>query len=472
VTSADVTEPDAASGATSTATPAHALVWWDGSPLTAVHAGTSSTATTTGVSPDATTTLVPTVVPLLGDGQRRRGLRPGALVPLVLVVLLAVAYTGTAALWPLTAVTPTLSPTAVTARAAPAASLTWPAAGAAGVAVVGFGDPVASTTEQSSMASITKIVTALLVLDRSPVTADEQGPAFRFSYRDSLDYWTYLRRNESALNVPVGGTLTQYQLLEGMLIGSASNYAARLAGNWWHSNASFADAASTWLDARGIEGVTVVDPTGFDAGNTATPAALITLAQLAMDNPTIAGIVGRASVTLPGAGTVKNTNTLLTDPGTVGMKTGILDGFNVLAVKNLTIGDTTVQVDAVTLNQPDSKTRWATARDLFAQVEKQLQPTVVVPAGTVVGSAATVWGETVPVVAASDARVVLWNGSRASATATLQPGQSWTTSSPVGTVTAAGPVGSVTVDAVLSRDLAGPGLWWRITHPLELLGGE
>ncbi|MRH28112.1 D-alanyl-D-alanine carboxypeptidase [Microbacterium sp. SYP-A9085] len=471
MTSADVTEPDAASGATSTATPAQALVWWDGSPLTAVHARTSSTATA-GVSPDATTTLVPTTVPLLGDRRRRRGLRPGALIPLLLVVLLAVAYTGTMALWPLTAVPPTVSAATVTAHAAPTASLTWPAAGAAGVAVAGFGDPVASTTEQSSMASITKIVTALLVLDRSPVTADDQGPAFRFSYRDGIDYWTYLRRNESALNVPVGGTLTQYQLLEGMLIGSASNYAARLAGNWWHSNASFADAARTWLDERGIEGVTIVDPTGFDAGNTATPRALMTLAQLAMDNPTIAGIVGTASVTLPGAGTVKNTNTLLADPGTVGMKTGVLDGFNVLAVKNLTIGGVTVQVDAVTLNQPDSKTRWASARDLFAQVEKQLQPTAAVTADTVVGSANTVWGETVPVVAASDARLVLWNGSRASATVTLRPTQTWTKAAPVGTVTATGPAGSATVDAVLSRDVAGPGLWWRVTHPLELLGWD
>jgi D-alanyl-D-alanine carboxypeptidase (penicillin-binding protein 5/6) len=261
-------------------------------------------------------------------------------------------------------------------------------------------------------------------------------------------------------------------MLEGMLIGSASNYAARLAGNWWPSDASFASAANTWLDTHGVDDVTIVDPTGFDEGNTATPAGLVQLAQLAMANPTIAGIVAMPSVELPGAGTVKNTNTLLADAGTVGMKTGILDGFNVLAVKNLTVAGTTVQVDAVTLNQPDSKTRWATARDLFAQVERQLQPTAAVAAGATVGTATTEWGESVPVVAASDARLILWNGAVPSAAAKLSLGEDWTRGGKAGTVTATGPANTATVDAVLSRDVAGPGLWWRITHPLQLLGWD
>ncbi len=87
---------------------------------------------------------------------------------------------------------------------------------------------------------------------------------------------------ESALDVPVGGSLSEYQLLEGMLIGSADNYADRLAGESWPSDAVYANAANAWLTAHGVPGITVVEPTGFDRGNIATPAALIPLAQKAL----------------------------------------------------------------------------------------------------------------------------------------------------------------------------------------------
>ena len=104
--------------------------------------------------------------------------------------------------------------------------------------------------------------------------------------------------------MPVGGSLTQYQLLEGMLVGSANNYADRLAGNLWPTDAVFANAANSWLSAHGVPGVTVVEPTGLDPRNTASPEALIALAQKAMAEPVIAEIVAKPAVELPGAGLV------------------------------------------------------------------------------------------------------------------------------------------------------------------------
>ncbi|WP_051191738.1 hypothetical protein [Microbacterium luticocti] len=444
-----------------------ALSWWDDATVTALRARTS---TTTATTLETTTGLVPAVVPLLPDRPRRSALRARMLVPLGVLLVLVVGYAATMGLWPLGEVAPTVTAATVSAQPAAAASVTWPATGAAGVAVSGFGAPVASTTAQSPIASITKVVTALLVLDRSPVTASAQGIAFRFSYADNLEYWSYLRRNESALDVPVGGSLTEYQMLQGMLIASASNYAARLAGQWWPSDESFASAANAWLAARRITGITIADPTGFDARNTATPAALVRLAQVAMDNPVIAEIVAQKQVTLPGAGTVTNTNELLADPGVVGMKTGILDGYNVLAVKDVTVGGTTVQVQAAVLNQPDAKTRWTVARNLFAQVQAQLQPTTAVAAGTVVGTVSTAWGASVAVVASSDADLVLWNAATPTATAQLTLGDDWAAGAAAGSVTVTGPVQATTVDAALADELDGPGLWWRITHPLQLLG--
>ena len=47
--------------------------------------------------------------------------------------------------------------------------------------------------------------------------------------------------------MPVGGSLTEYQMLQGVLLGSANNYIDRLAKEILGSDAAFADAAATWL---------------------------------------------------------------------------------------------------------------------------------------------------------------------------------------------------------------------------------
>jgi len=446
--------------ASSTADSASALGWWDAASLTAP---------TRSLPLDVTSTAQPASVDLLAERPRRSPLRPGVLVPIGIVVAIVLAYCVSMAVWPLTAVAPTVAKADLQQVTAKAAALTWPKSGAAGVGVEGLGKPTASTADQSSIASITKVVTALMVLDESPVTKKDQGQEFAFTYNDMLEYWQYRARGESALDVPVGASLTEYQVLQGMLIGSANNYAARLGATWWGSDATFASAANAWLHARGISGITIADPTGFDAGNTATPTALIDVAELAMDDPVIAGIVKTKKLTLPGAGSVENTNELLADKGVVGLKTGSLDGYNLLAVKDVEIDGITVRMYSAVLNQPTDKKRWSVSRDLLAQVQKQLKASPSVTAGTTVGTVHTRWGETVPITTAKDAVVVLWNGAAAKVTADLDLGD-WAAGAKAGTLTASGPLNSSTVSVTLDSELTGPSLGWRLTHPLDLLG--
>lgn len=437
-----------------------ALAWWDAASLTA---------STHRVPLDVTSTAQPAVANLLAERPRRSPWRPGVLVPLSLVVAVVLAYGISMAVWPLTAVAPTVTAAKLQPVTADAAAMSWPKKGAAGVGVDGLSDPVSSTADQSAIASLTKVVTALMVLDESPVTQKDQGRDFDFSYGDTLEYWNYRARNESALDVPVGGSLTEYQLLEGMLVGSANNYAALLGATWWGSDATFASAANSWLDARGISGITIVDPTGFDDGNTATPEALIDVGELAMDHPVIAGIVKKKKITLPGAGEVKNTNELLADPGVVGLKTGSLDGYNVITVKDVDIDGTTVQLYSAVVNQPTDKKRWSVSRDLLAQLEQQLRASPPVPAGTTAGTVHTQWGASVPITTAKDADVVLWNSATAKVAADLTLGE-WTKGAKAGEVTVTGPLNASTVAATLSTELEGPSLWWRLTHPVDLLG--
>ncbi len=396
--------------------------------------------------------------------------RPGILVPLVALTALVAGYAGTTLLWPLHEVPPTAQSVEFDTVPAPAATITWPSEGSASVGIAGL-TTAASITDPVSIASITKVVSSLMVLDRMPLALGEQGPEFGFTYGDSVDYWNYRRSDQSALDVPVDGVLTEYQMLQGTLLGSANNYIDRLASEIWGSDQEFAAAAEVWLRDRALTDITVVTPSGFDERNVATPAALIKLGELAMQNPVFAEIVGTRSVDLPGAGTVVNTNGMLADPGVVGIKTGTLVGWNLLTAKDLTIGDTTVHLFAAALNQAGDDERLALTRSLFAETEAALDAQeAAVAKGTVVGQVTTDWGEKVDVVTESDADVVLWNGAVATATTAFDLGDKRDEDATVGTLTAAGPLNTATVPLVLADDVEGPSPWWRLTHPLELLG--
>ncbi|MFG6475984.1 D-alanyl-D-alanine carboxypeptidase family protein [Microbacterium sp. P06] len=424
-------------------------------------------------SPSSLAVSAPSTKPgadLLATAPRRSPWRPGVLVPLAVLIVVIGAYVATTLLWPLYAVEPEIEAFSVQPAAAAVVAPAWPADGGAAITVAGAGSILSSSSESESIASITKIVTALVVLDEMPLALGEAGPDYAFTAADRRQYQADRAAGESALDVPVGGTLTQYQMLEGLLVGSANNYADRLSGDLFPSDEVFADAARAWLSAHGISGISIDDPSGIVAGNAATPEALIPLAVAALENPVIAEIVAKPVIDLPGAGRVENTNDLLNDPGVVGLKTGTLDSYNLLAAKNITVGDTTVRVYGSVLGQPDRATRDAAMRTLFAQAEADLQPQPSVPAGTRVGEAVTEWGESVDVVTSDDAVVVLWNGAAATPTTEYTLGDAVDEGATVGTLTVASAVDTDTVELRLTGEIEPPTAWWRLTHPLELFG--
>lgn len=442
-------------------TTATALTWVD---TATVAAGTDA------ATLDETSEAEPTDGLLRGARLRPAIARPGILVPLSTLVGIVAVYAGTTLLWPLHEVPPTVQSVDFATTPAAAATVTWPTEGAGAVGIAGMGT-AASVPDAVSIASITKVVSSLMVLDRMPLALGEQGPEFSFTRADSVKYWDYRRSDQSALDVPIGGVLTEYQLLQGTLMGSANNYIDRLATEIWGSDREFARAAEVWLRERGLTGITVVTPSGFDERNVATPEALIALGERAMQNPVFAEIVGTRSVDLPGAGTVVNTNGMLDDPGVVGIKTGTLVGWNLLTAKDVVIGDTTVHLYAAALNQAGNDQRLALTRSLFTEAEAALEAQApAVAKNTVVGQVTTPWGEKVDVITESDADVVLWNAATATATADFALGDEREQDDAVGTLTTAGPLNTITTPLVLAEDVEGPSPWWRLTHPLELLG--
>ncbi|QMU96478.1 D-alanyl-D-alanine carboxypeptidase [Microbacterium esteraromaticum] len=396
--------------------------------------------------------------------------RPRVLIPLGIVTALCGAYVSTTLLWPLNAVAPTAQASPVTVAPAPAAAVAWPAKGSAAIGIQGMA-PVASGTTPAEIASISKVVSVMMVLDELPLNVGEQGPSFEFTAADQRDYWTYRRSNQSSLDVPVGGSLTEYQMLQGIMLGSANNYIDRLADELWGSQAGFAEASAKWLSDRGIEDVTLVSPSGFSDENVASPAALIQIAELAMANPVFAEIVATRTAEIPGVGVVTNTNKMLDDPGVVGVKTGTLKSWNLLTAKDVTVGDTTVRLFASVLGQDSNAERLAATRELLAGVEKALtdQPTAIT-AGTVVGHVSTEWGDRVDLVTDEDARLLLWNGAEATTSISFSLGDSTKAGAEVGTLTAKGPLDTAETSVSLADEITQPTAWWRLTHPLELFG--
>lgn len=409
-------------------------------------------------------------VDLLAGRRPRRFWRAGTIIPAVFLLLVLGAYAAVTLLWPLHNVAPTASAVGVETVAAPEASPAWPAEGSAALSVQGIVGTPASSGEAESIASITKVVTALLVLDRLPLAPGEQGKDYAFTSADRAAYWQYRSRGESALDVPVGGTLTQLQMLQGMLIGSANNYADRLASELWPTDADFSEAAERYLSQQNIEGITIADPTGIEAENRANPGALVPLAEKALANPVIAEIVRTAELDLPGAGLVRNGNPLLADPGVVGVKTGTLDAWNLLTAKDIVIADTTVRAYVAVLGQPGPDERDAASRALYDRLAEELQLRPSVAAGTVVGRISTLWGDEVDVVSSDDASVVLWNGAASVASTRFDLAERTAAGDTVGELIVTGPLDTATVDVRLADDIEPPSTWWRLTHPLDLLG--
>jgi D-alanyl-D-alanine carboxypeptidase (penicillin-binding protein 5/6) len=96
------------------------------------------------------------------------------------------------------------------------------------------------------------------------------------------------------------------------------------------------------------------DPSGYDDATVSTAADQVRIVDRAIRLPVFARIVATPSATLPVAGTVHNTNTLLGNNGFVGVKTGSTDAaggcFAFRAIRRIDGKRTTIT--GVVLGQP------------------------------------------------------------------------------------------------------------------------
>ncbi len=174
--------------------------------------------------------------------------------------------------------------------------------------------------QRRAMASTTKMMTALLVVDNGSrfdrVTISETAPEV----------------GEAEIDLVAGEVWTVQQLLNAMLLGSANDAALAVAEHVGGTVERFVDSMNERAEQLGMDNTRFANPHGLDEPNHFSSARdLLTLARATMAVEELAAIVAMREATLPPTvdgteRTVRTTNRLLYEyQGANGVKTGYTD---------------------------------------------------------------------------------------------------------------------------------------------------
>lgn len=417
--------------------------------------------------------------------SRRRHIRRRVtgLVVALCVVVAAGIYVPLTLLAPTPEVTATMEAFQVLQPAA--AKITLPGLGAAAVSLSGaesFEGTVGTDgilaamggNEPRSIASISKLITALVILDAKPLALGESGPTLTFSKANAELYDKYYVMQATVQPMKAGSTMSQRGVLDLMLIVSASNYADVLSTWAFGSASNFRAAASAWLAKNGLTNTTIVEPTGLNPRNVSTPTDLIALARIALAHPVVAEIVASPSMMGPRGTALSNSNELLGVDGIIGLKTGTLEeaGSCLLFSAIIDVGASApLSVTGVVLGGYNDTSVNSSVRELLASVTAGFHDVALVEEGSELGYFTTPWGEKALVTAGSGASILTWSDTPIQSTIAMDALGATANRASVGRLSFTAGDETAEVPLLLRGAIEGPDAWWRLTHPREMLAG-
>jgi D-alanyl-D-alanine carboxypeptidase (penicillin-binding protein 5/6) len=202
---------------------------------------------------------------------------------------------------------------------------------------------------ERSIASTTKLMTALLALERA-----KPGDVFTAPVYNALPV-------ESRINLRPGERMTVHDLLEALLLESANDAAVTLAEGVSGSREAFVEEMNARADELGLEHTSYANPIGLDeAGNYSSARDLATLTRVLLRRPRFARIVDMSEAELESGvrpRVVDNRNDLIAGyPWVSGVKTGYtLNAGNVLV--GAAKGPGGARVISVVLGEPSEAAR-------------------------------------------------------------------------------------------------------------------
>lgn len=170
--------------------------------------------------------------------------------------------------------------------------------------------------ERLPMASITKLMTALVALERSDPRA-----VVRID-RDSVGI------GEASVGLRRGERLTLRDLLAAALIRSANDAAYAVADHVGGTVSRFVELMNERARELGLEDTRYARPDGLDApGHYSSARDILRLARQAMRKPLVRQLVKTKKARIAGGRVLDTTNDLLRSfPGAIGVKTGFTNG--------------------------------------------------------------------------------------------------------------------------------------------------
>ncbi|MFD9125956.1 D-alanyl-D-alanine carboxypeptidase [Kitasatospora sp. NPDC059571] len=350
----------------------------------------------------------------------------------------------------------------------------WPAKGQSAAAVIGVG-PVGTSGDQTpvSIASVTKVMNAYLILKDHPLKKGENGPDItvdKAAATESTD------TDQSRAKLTEGQQLSQYQALELLMLPSANNV-ARLLARW---DAGSEDAFVKKMNAQaaefGMANTVYADPAGYNENTKSTASDQLKLAEQVMKDDVFRQIVAEPEMRYNGLA-ISNTNKLVwSERGSViGVKTGsstaAQSALMWAAVKE--IGGVKRTIIGVTLRQPAvagvdlAVVAQAPSLKIIKSVQNGLNGQTLATKGQVVGHVDDGLGGTVPIVAGKDLTVAGWAGITAQLDLdAVKLRHSEKAGTQVGTLSAGEGEGRIEVPVTLQRDLAPPSIMSRLLRLL------
>lgn len=342
----------------------------------------------------------------------------------------------------------------------------WSPYGQQAIAVVGSSNLMDNSGQNDKfpMASIAKVMTALVLLQEKPLKPGEQGPVMTITQADVAVYQREFSQNQSVVPVQTGEKLTEYQILEAMLVPSATNIADSAAVWAFGSMNAYLAKANQYAASLGMNDSHFAnDASGFSPQSYSTPQDLIKLGTAAMANPIVAEIVGKKMVDLPVAGNVGNFNIDLGLEDINGIKTGNTDEAGGAFLFSAPFHDRTI-VGAM-MGAPDLGTALHDSVEIMRAFKSTIQVHTLVQDGQKVGEYTLPWGEKVNAVASEPISVLEWAGTTTPVSVSLKPIRADAKQGhPVGTASVAYEGKTLETTIVLEKSVSKPSVWWRIFH--------
>lgn len=217
--------------------------------------------------------------------------------------------------------------------------------------------------DRRSIASLTKMMTALVFLETNPDLSEE------------IVIETSDVRRSFSYRLLSGHRITAGDLLHLMLIASDNAAARALARVSIYGAEGFINEMNAKARELGLTSTTYADPSGLRSRNMSSAYDMARLLSHVSANETIAGIMQMAEYTARADNTsihVRSTNELVRgDFGVVVGKTGYIRRAGYCLATLLRLPESGLQVAVVILGAPSSAARFTEARGLYAWVGEQ-----------------------------------------------------------------------------------------------------